>query len=277
MVDVVTVPTSAPLVRCTGVVKIYTSAAGRVQALRGVDLTIGRGELVALVGPSGSGKSSLLRIVAGLDEASAGTVSVDGVDFTRVPRNRRRRVRSRLLSHVYQQPSDNLLEHLTAIEQVERVAHRRGGGRAAAAAALAQVRLDHRHSHRPDELSGGEQQRLAFARAIVGSPALVIADEPTAELDSATTHAILDVIAALNASGTTILLATHDPVALERIEHVVTLRDGTVAGVRRGGTDRAVIDTIGRLQLPPEVLPHFPDGTARLDWADDDPHLTARP
>lgn len=268
---------AAPLVRCDGVVKIYTSAAGRVQALRGVDLTIAHGELLALVGPSGSGKSSLLRIIAGLDEASAGRVSVDGVDFARVPRNRRRQVRSRLLSHVYQQPSHNLLEHLTAIEQVERVAHRRGVGRDAAAAALAQVRLDHRHGHRADELSGGEQQRLAFARAIVGRPALVIADEPTAELDTATTHAILDVIAELNAAGTTILLATHDPVALERIDHVVTLRDGTVAGVRRGGTDRAVIDTIGRLQLPPEVLHHFPDGTARLDWADDDPHLTARP
>lgn len=276
MVEPMPDPMAGPLVRCDGVVKIYTSAAGRVQALRGVDLTIERGELLALVGPSGSGKSSLLRIIAGLDEASAGTVSVDSVDFARVPRNRRRQVRSRLLSHVYQQPSHNLLEHLTAIEQVERVARRRGVDRAAAAAALEQVRLDHRHGHRPDELSGGEQQRLAFARAIVGRPALVIADEPTAELDTATTHAILDVIAQLNGAGTTILLATHDPVALERIDHVVTLRDGTVAGVRRGGTDRAVIDGIGRLQLPPDVRRHFPDGTARLGWADDD-HLTARP
>lgn len=265
------------LVRCRGVVKIYTSAAGRVQALRGVDLTIERGELVALVGPSGSGKSSLLRIVAGLDEASAGTVSVDGVDFARVPRNRRRAVRSRLLSHVYQQPSDNLLEHLTAIEQVERVATRRGAGPGAAGEALDRVGLSHRHRHRPDELSGGEQQRLAFARAVVGRPALVIADEPTAELDTATTSTILDLIAELNAAGTTILLATHDPVALERIDHVVTLRDGAVAGVRRDGTERAVIDSIGRLQLPPEARRHFPDASAGIGWSDDHDHLVVRP
>jgi putative ABC transport system ATP-binding protein len=258
-------------------VKIYASAAGSVQALRGVDLTIEQGEIVALVGPSGSGKSSLLRIIAGLDEASAGSVAIDGVDFARVARNRRRKVRSRLLSHVFQQPSDNLLEHLTAIEQVERVARRRGVGTAAAVAALEQVRLDHRHTHRPVELSGGEQQRLAFARAIVGRPALVIADEPTAELDTSTTHAILDVISELNAAGTTILLATHDPVALERIGHVVTLRDGTVAAVRRHGVERAVIDSIGRMQLPPGVRRHFTDATARLDWADDDHHLIARP
>lgn len=257
--------------------KIYASAVGRVQALRGVDLTIERGELVALVGPSGSGKSSLLRIIAGLDEASAGAVTVDGVDFARVARSRRRKVRSRLLSHVFQQPSDNLLEHLTAIEQVERVAHRRGADTTAAVAALEQVRLDHRHAHRPDELSGGEQQRLAFARAIVGRPALVIADEPTAELDTATTHAIVDVIAELNANGTTILLATHDPVVLERIGHVVTLRDGAVAGVRRHGAERAVIDSIGRLQLPPDVRHHFPDASARLGWDTDDQQLIARP
>ena len=266
-----------PLVRCRGVVKIYPSAAGRVQALRGVDLTIEPGELVALVGPSGSGKSSLLRIIAGLDEATAGTVSVAGVDFARVPRNQRRKVRSRLLSHVYQQPADNLLGHLTAVEQVARVARRRGVGPDAAVAALAQVGLAHRHDHRPDELSGGEQQRLAFARAVVGRPALVIADEPTAELDTTTTHTILDLIAELHAAGTTILLATHDPVALERIGHVVTLRDGTVAAVRRGAQERAAIDSIGRLQLPPELRRHFPDDSAELGWDDDDQQMVARP
>lgn len=266
-----------PIVRCQGVVKIYASAAGRVQALRGVDLTIERGGLVALVGPSGSGKSSLLRVVAGLDEASAGAVSVDGVDFARVPRNRRRRVRSRLLSHVYQQPSDNLLEHLTAVEQVERVAARRGAGREAADEALDRVGLAHRRGHRPDELSGGEQQRLAFARAVVGRPALVIADEPTAELDTATTNSILDLVTELHQAGTTILLATHDPVALERIDHVVTLRDGAVAGVRRDGVDRASIDSIGRLQLPPEVRRRFPAATAEVGWSDGDDHLIARP
>ena len=266
-----------PIVACESVVKIYASAAGRVQALRGVDLAVTEGDLVALVGPSGSGKSSLLRIIAGLDEASAGTVRVGGVEFTRVRRRRRRIVRSRLLSHVYQRPGDNVLDHLTAAEQVQRVAHRRGAGREAAIAALERVGLGHRLGHRPDELSGGEQQRLAFARAIVGGPALVIADEPTAELDRATTSSILDVIAELNTAGTTFVVATHDPVALERIDHVVTLRDGAVASVRRAGGERASIDASGRLQLPPEVRRRFPDGTARLDWDDGRDELRVQP
>lgn len=265
-----------PLVQCTDVVKIYASDAGRVQALRGVDLVVEQGALVALVGPSGSGKSSLLRIIAGLDEATAGVVFVAGVDFARVPRRRRRTVRSRTLSHVYQRPGDNLLDHLTAREQVERVARRRGVAAADALDALDRVGLGHRLDHRPHELSGGEQQRLAFARAVVGRPALVIADEPTAELDSATTHAILDVVADLHAAGTTFLMATHDPIALERIDHVVTLRDGAVASVRRAGHARAVIDGAGRLQLPPELRQRFPASTAELDW-DDEGHLEARP
>jgi putative ABC transport system ATP-binding protein len=266
-----------PLVRCDSVVKIYPSEAGRVQALRGVDLTIARGALVALVGPSGSGKSSLLRIIAGLDEASAGRVLVDGVDFARVPRRRRRRVRARLLSHVYQRPGDNLLEHLTAAEQVERVAVRRGCPPGAAGAALERVGLAHRRDHRPDELSGGEQQRLALARAVVGGPALIIADEPTAELDTVTTNAVIDTIVELNDGGTTIVLATHDPVALERIDHVVTLRDGTIGAVRERGRELAAIDQAGRLPLPPEIRERFPGSRAELDWDTDQDAMRARP
>lgn len=266
-----------PLISCRGVIKIYASAAGRVTALRGVDLTVDSGALVALVGPSGSGKSSLLRIIAGLDDASAGSVSVAGVDFARVPRRQRRVVRSRLLSHVYQRPGENLLAHLDAIEQVRRVARHRHAPGDAADDALERVGLAHRRRHRPDELSGGEQQRLALARAVVGHPALVIADEPTAELDTATTLDVIQVIRELNAEGATIVMATHDPIALERIDHVVELRDGTVARVRRDGTDRAVIDGAGRLHLPPDLDHRFPDRTARLEWDDDGDHLVGRP
>jgi putative ABC transport system ATP-binding protein len=264
------------VIECVGLVKIYPSASGRVQALRGVDLVVARGDMLALVGPSGSGKSSLLRILAGLDEASAGRVSVDGVDFAQVRRRKRRRVRARLLSHVYQQPGDNLLGHLTAIEQVERVARRRGSP-ADAASMLERVGLSHRQHHRPDELSGGEQQRLALARAAVGRPALIIADEPTAELDTASTRAVLDTLVDLNRDGTTVVLATHDPHVLEQIDHAVTLRDGAIASVRRGQTELAAIDQTGRLQLPPELRARFPASTAELGWDDAASHMTATP
>lgn len=264
------------LIRCAGVVKIYASMTGHVQALRGVDLSLAGGEVVALVGPSGSGKSSLLRIIAGLDEPSAGVVEVGGVDFARVPRRRRRLTRSRLLSHVYQRPSDNLISHETALQQVQRVAVRRAAPPGAAWELLDRVGLADRADHRPGELSGGEQQRLAFARAAVGAPALVIADEPTAELDRASSDRVLDTIERLADDGITVLLATHDPHVLERIDHVVTLRDGAIASVRRGGQELAVIDESGRLQLAPDLRARFPDARARVAWDDDADQLTAR-
>jgi putative ABC transport system ATP-binding protein len=258
--------TGDAVIDCRGVVKIYPAGSGRVQALRGVDLEIRRGELVALAGPSGSGKSSLLRIVAGLDDASAGRVEVAGVDFALVPRRRRRQVRARLLAHVYQRPEDNLLAHLTAFEQVARVAHRRRAGVGDALRVLELVGLGDRLEHRPHELSGGEQQRLAFARAAVGDPAIVIADEPTAELDVASTDRVLATIEELHRSGTTIVLATHDPHVLDRIDHVVTMRDGAIASVRRSGRELAVVDATGRLQLPPAVRDHLPGDRVAVSW-----------
>jgi putative ABC transport system ATP-binding protein len=265
------------LIRCVGVVKIYAAESGRVQALRGVDLTIDRGDAVVVVGPSGSGKSSLLRIIAGLDVPSAGVVEVDGVDLARVPRRRRRLVRSRLLSHVYQRPLDNLVSHETALEQVQRMAVRRGAGTAAALEMLERVGLLDRHDHRPGELSGGEQQRLAFARAAVGPPALIIADEPTAELDRASSQHVIDTMGALAAEGITVLVATHDRQVQEQIAHVVTLRDGAIASVRIGEEELSVIDDSGRLQLPPDLRRRFPDGRAHLAWDDDADRLTGSP
>lgn len=264
-------------VRCRGLVKIYSAATGQVQALRGVDLDIPAGRVVAVVGPSGGGKSSLLRIMAGLERATAGSVTVDGIDLAQVGSRARRRLRARLLSHVYQRPVDNLISHLTAAQQVARVAVRRGQRPDAAVAMLERVDLGTRLDHRPGELSGGEQQRLAFARAAVGAPSIIIADEPTAELDSANSTRVLDTIDLLVETGVTVVVATHDPQVVERIDHVVILRDGAIEAIEERGRTYAAIDHTGRIQLPPGLHHRFPGGRAVLAWSQEAGHLTVRP
>ena len=262
------------IVECTNLLRVFESATGRVQAVRGVDLSIEAGRVVAVVGPSGSGKSSLLRMIAGLDEPSAGDVYVDGINLARLSNGARCRIRARLLAHVHQRPTDNLLGHLTALDQVERVARRRDADRGDAIRLLDRLGLANRADHFPHQLSGGEQQRLAFARAAVGGPVLIIADEPTAELDTSSTTLVLDAIERLAAEGITVLLATHDPQVLERVDEVVTLRDGSVSSVTTGGTELAVIDQAGRIQLPPEVRERFPSHRARLSWDPERRRLT---
>lgn len=258
-----------PVIECVSLLRVFESATGRVQAVRGVDLTIESGRTVAVVGPSGSGKSSLLRMIGGLDEPTAGDVAIDGVNLVKLSAPARRRMRSRLLAHVHQRPTDNLLGHLTALDQVVRVAERRGAGLTEAREILEALGLTHRADHLPHELSGGEQQRLAFARGAVGSPAVIIADEPTAELDTASTDRVLDAIERLSADGITVLLATHDQRVLERVDEVVTLRDGSIASVTDAGRELAVIDHAGRIQLPPEIRDRFPNRRARISWDDE--------
>ena len=175
-------------------------------------------------------------------------------------------MRARLLAHVHQRPMDNLLGHLTALEQVVRVAERRGVGVEESREMLDALGLAARADHLPDQMSGGEQQRLAFARGAVGSPAVIIADEPTAELDTASTDRVLDAIERLSGERITVLVATHDPRVLERVDEVVMLRDGSVASVTDSGIELAVIDHAGRIQLPPEVRAHFPDRRALVSW-----------
>jgi putative ABC transport system ATP-binding protein len=256
----------ATVIECVGLLRVYESPTGRVQAVRGVDLRIEGGRSVAVVGPSGSGKSSLLRMIGGLDEPSAGHVRIAGVDLVELSPRARRRMRAALLSHVYQRPSDNLLGHLDVHQQVQRVATRRGAARSDVDELLERLGLADRRRHLPNELSGGEQQRLAFARGAIGRPAVIIADEPTAELDSASADRVLDVIGDLARDGITVLVATHDERVMARCDRLVLLRDGAVASVTDAAGELAVIDGAGRLQLPAELREHFPDDRARLRW-----------
>ena len=265
------------IVSCEHLVKVYDSPTGRVQAVRGVDLDIGRGQVVAVVGPSGSGKSSLLRMLAGLDHPTAGRVTVDGTDLHSLRPGRRARARARLLTHVYQRPSDNLLSHLTAHQQLLRLARNGSASSVPVARALDLLELAHRRDHTPSTMSGGEQQRLAFARAVVAGHRLVIADEPTAQLDGDSVEAVLLTIFTLAEHGITVLVATHDRRVIERMHEVVLLRDGAVASITAGGSELAVIDRAGRLQLPPSVQEHFPGRRARLSWDDDGDHLRVDP
>lgn len=260
---------SPDAVVCHSLLRVYNSPSGRVQAVRGLDMVVPAGEVTAVVGPSGSGKSSLLRMMSGLDRPTAGDVVIGGVSLGALSERRLRRVRHELVSNIYQRPGDNLLPNHTAIEQVRRVALRRNAGPGEAEAMLERVGLAERRHHRPDELSGGEQQRLAFARGAVGSPAVVIADEPTAELDSHSGARVIDTMRDLAGLGTTIVVASHDPAVMRGADHIVTLRDGALASVTSRDEELAVIDQSGRIQLPPHVRSWFPNDRAVLHVDED--------
>jgi putative ABC transport system ATP-binding protein len=215
--------------------KTYQSGSLQVEALRGVDLTVSAGEFVALTGPSGSGKSTLLHLAAGLDVPTAGTVRVGGRDLARLTDDERTLLRRQQIGMVSQ--SFNLLDVLTAEENVA-LPLLLGGGNAAVAARRARVLLDRlglgsRGMHRPAELSGGEQQRVAIARALVIEPLLLLADEPTGSLDSATGSEIIELLRGIaNERRCSILLVTHDPAVAVRADRVVRFRDGRVVGDR---------------------------------------------
>jgi putative ABC transport system ATP-binding protein len=202
--------------------------------LEDVSLDVERGDAVAVIGPSGSGKSTLLGLIAGLDAPTGGTITVGGVEITRLGEAALARFRRQTIGYVFQ--SYHLIPTLTAAENVA-VPLELAGARGVAArtrALLEQVGLGERAHHYPVQLSGGEQQRVALARAVALDPPLLLADEPTGNLDSATGAAIIDLLFALNRErGSTLLLVTHDPALAERAERVVSLRDGRVVGDRR--------------------------------------------
>jgi len=210
------------------------SGGRTLTVLDGVSLDVARGETVAVAGPSGSGKSTLLGLVAGLDTPTAGTITVAGVEVTRLGEAALARFRRDTLGYVFQ--SYHLIPTLTAAENVGVPLDLAGSAGAASRAAelLAGVGLAERAHHYPAQLSGGEQQRVALARAMALDPPLLLADEPTGNLDSATGAVIVDLLFALNRErGTTLLLVTHDAALAERADRVVSLRDGRIAGERR--------------------------------------------
>jgi putative ABC transport system ATP-binding protein len=219
------------VVRTAGLTRRYKMGDAFVDALRGVDLTVGRGEFVALVGPSGSGKSTVLNLIGGLDRPTSGQVWIDGVELSATDERALTRHRREHVGFVFQ--TFNLLPRLTAEENVALPLMFSGvpnrGRLARARALLDRVGLAERLNHRPSQLSGGEQQRVAIARGLVGQPALLLADEPTGNLDTTTGGEIMALLKELNQeSDLTLLVVTHDPEVAAFADRVVKLRDGRV-------------------------------------------------
>lgn len=223
---------TAPLIEFRQVAKVYGAGPAAVKALDGVDLTIRPGEFVAVMGPSGSGKSTAMNILGCLDTPSAGSYRFRGIPVESLDRNQRARLRRHYLGFVFQ--GFNLLNRTTALENVELpLIYRhtpRAERHARARQALERVGLSGWERHTPGELSGGQQQRVAIARAIVTQPSLLLADEPTGNLDTARSHEIMDLLAGLNRDqGITILMVTHEPDMAEYAHRVIHFRDGRIA------------------------------------------------
>ena len=226
-----------PVIELRGVAKLYGSDESLVRAVDGVDLVVERGDYVAVMGASGSGKSTLMNIIGCLDAPSRGRYLLDGVDTRRLDERRQALVRNRKIGFIFQ--SFNLIPRTTALSNVElplayagiRSAERRRRARAA----LARVGLAEREHHKPSQLSGGQQQRVAIARAIATNPVLLLADEPTGALDSHSTDEVLALFDALNASGRTVVVITHEEDVAAHAHRVLRMLDGQVVADERTG------------------------------------------
>jgi ABC-type lipoprotein export system ATPase subunit len=260
------------LITCDRLVRIYTAPGGvEVQALQGLDLLIGGGELVAMVGASGSGKSTLMNILAGLDVPTAGSVKVAGQDLAGMNARQRLQYRRQTVGFIWQQTTRNLLPYLTSAQNVELPLRLAGASRreraSRAADLLSLLGVDYCAERKPGQMSGGEQQRAAIAVALANEPKVLLADEPTGELDSATAADVFGALQTANRElGVTVLIVTHDPAVSSVVRRVVAIRDGRTstethrAAVRTDdgevahhAVEYAVLDRAGRLQLPREM------------------------
>lgn len=266
----------APVVAsCHGVVRVFGSGTHETTALRGIDLVVHGGVVTVVAGPSGSGKTSLLRLLAAQDRVTAGRLEVLGVETGTATLQQLRTLRRTRLTYVPQRASRGLLPTLTAAQHVAHVGSLRGVD-VDGTALLAGLGLGDRADHRPAALSGGEQQRLAVALALVGRPGLVVADEPTAELDTDNAHRVLDALEDAARRGAAVLISSHDERVVERADRLLRLHHGVLSSEwSRQSQVTAVIDSTGRVQLPEAALAHFPGRRVLVEDAGD--HVVLRP
>ncbi|MCH7983660.1 MAG: ABC transporter ATP-binding protein [Chloroflexi bacterium] len=275
-------------IECSGLFKIYKAADLEVVALRGLELTVKKGEIIAIVGASGSGKSTLLNILAGYDAPSAGTVRVGDYDLLQMTNREVVQYRRHEVGFIWQETSRNLFPYLTALENVELpmvIAGAPGPERRQRAQELLDVvGLADRAGHKPAQLSGGEQQRVAIAVGLSNQPPLLLADEPTGELDDETGDEVLELLNRVNVDlGATIIIVTHDPAIATSVGRAITIRDGKtstettreISFERKLGGDATeteeflLIDSAGSVQIPREILDELKIGRrVRVDMKD---------
>lgn len=257
MVPVATDQTGDVVLRLEQVEQVYGTGESVVHALRGVSLDVHRGEYIAIMGPSGSGKSTIMNVLGCLDVASGGVYRIDGVDVADLAENELAHVRNRKIGFVSQ--AFNLIPKMTAQANVELPLVYGGVGRAErherAARALERVGLAQRADHIPQQLSGGQQQRVALARAVVTEPAIILADEPTGNLDSVATNDVLDLFDELAVGGRTIVMITHEDDVAERADRVLVLRDGRIVADRATGAGMHRADRVRAAQAARAATP----------------------
>lgn len=219
---------SDAIISCLNLVKTYAQATGQVRALKGIDCAFRRGALTAVVGPSGSGKSSLLRLIGAMDRPTSGEIEIEGDRIDAASSGALRDLRREKVGYVFQRPSDNFVSYLTVAEHMQIAERRASESRLGATRLLEDLGIGQRLSWLPYELSGGEQQRAAFAQILVGGPRIIVADEPTAELDSSSARAVLDVVRKLVDDGVTFVIATHDPTVMSFADETIELDHGVL-------------------------------------------------